>query len=57
MKTITYLLKEKEFNKIIFTQDEGYPEHNKLRKKLKNIWLKNKNFQNLLDEAIYIIKK
>jgi hypothetical protein len=56
-ESLTFLLNEPEFNKIILCQDSGYPEHLKLRKKLKNIWLKNKNFQNLIDKAIFAILK
>lgn len=56
-ESLTFLLNESEFESIILSQDSGYPEHNKLRKKLSNIWSKNKDFQNLLDEAIGIIKK
>jgi len=56
-ESMTFLLNEPEFENIILSQDEGYPEHQELRKKLRNIWSKNKNFQNLLDEAICIIKR
>lgn len=56
-EAMTFLLNETEFEGIILSQDNGYPEHLELRKKLKNIWSKNKNFQNLIDEAICIIKK
>jgi len=56
-EVLTFLLNETEFEDIILSQDNGYPEHQKLRKKLKNIWSKNKNFQNLIDEAICSIKK
>ncbi|MFA5248346.1 MAG: hypothetical protein WC415_03815 [Patescibacteria group bacterium] len=56
-ESLTFLLNEPEFNKIIMCKDVGYPEHIKLRKKLQNIWLKNKNFQNLIDEAIMIVLK
>lgn len=56
-EVLTFLLNEPEFEGIILSQDNGYPEHQELRKKLKNIWSKNKNFQNLIDEAICIIKK
>jgi hypothetical protein len=54
-ESLTFLLNEPEFNEIILCQDPGYPEHLKLRKELKNIWLKNKNFQNLIDKAILLI--
>jgi hypothetical protein len=50
------LLNETEFDDIILSQDGGYPEHAELRAKLKNIWSKNKNFQNLLDEGILLVK-
>lgn len=56
-ESLTFLLNEPEFNEIILCQDAGYPEHSGAREKLKNIWLKNKNFQELIDEAITIIKK
>lgn len=56
-ESLTFLLNEQEFDIIILSQDNGYPKHETLRKKLKNIWLENKDFQNLLDETIHIIKK
>ncbi len=56
-ESLTFLLNEPEFDKIILSQDVGYPEHIKLRNKLKNIWLRNKDFQDLLDIAISIVKK
>ena len=56
-EALTFLLNESEFEGIILSQDNGYPEHQKLRKKLKNIWSKDRNLQNLIDETIYIIKK
>lgn len=56
-ESLTFLLNEPEFDNIILFQDNGYPEHKELRKKLKNTWTKNKDFQNLVDEAIRIIKK
>lgn len=56
-ESLTFLLNEPEFKEIILCQDGGYPEHDELRKKLKSIWLKNKDFKKLIDEAISIIKK
>ena len=56
-EALTFLLNEPEFDKIVLSQDVGYPEHLKLRKQLRNIWMKNKDFQNLLDRAISIFKK
>lgn len=56
-ESLTFLLNEPEFDKIILCQDDGYPEHQELRKKLRSIWLKNKDFQNLIAESISVIKK
>ena len=56
-ESMTFLLNEPEFSNIILSQDNGYPKHEELRKKLKSIWSKNKDFQNLLDESISIIGK
>ena len=56
-ESLTFLLNEPEFDGIILSEDRGYPEHIKFRKKLKNIWAKNKDFKNLIDEAVLIIKK
>ena len=55
-ESLTFLLNEPEFDKIILSYDNGYPDHRKLREKLKNIWLKNKDFKKLIDEAISVIK-
>ena len=51
-EALTFLLNEHEFNKIISFKDQGYPDHQQLRTKLKKIWKKDKNFKNLLDKAI-----
>lgn len=56
-ESLTFLLNEPEFNKIILCQDAGYPEHGKLRRMLKEIWQKGKNFQSFLDKAIEIVKE
>lgn len=55
-ESLTFLLNEPEFSKIILVEDIGYPEHFLLREKLKNIWHTNKDFNNLLEKAIEIIK-
>lgn len=55
-ESLTFLLNESEFSKIILVEDIGYPEHFLLREKLKNIWRANKDFDNLLEKAIEIIK-
>lgn len=56
-ESLTFLLNEPEFDKIILSQDAGYPEHMELREKFKSNWLKDKNFQSLIDRAVSIIKK
>ncbi len=56
-ESLTFLLNELEFDKIILCQDAGYPEHDSLRNKLKNIWREDKNFQSFLDKAIEITKE
>ncbi|MBU1130947.1 hypothetical protein KJ840_02335 [Patescibacteria group bacterium] len=55
-EALTFLLNEQEFEEIILSNDFGYPEHIQLRKKLRNIWLKDKNFKNLIDRAVLIIR-
>lgn len=55
-EALTFLLNEEEFSEIILCGDSGYPEHKELRNKLKNIWSKNKDFQNFLDKAVLTIK-
>jgi len=55
-ESLTFLLNESEFSRIILVEDIGYPEHLLLRGKLKNIWRANKDFDNLLEKAIKIIR-
>lgn len=55
-EALTFLLNESEFEEIILVNDYGYPEHKELRKKLRNIWLKDKNFKNLIDKSILLIQ-
>lgn len=56
-EALTFLLNEDEFADIVLCNDNGYPEHQKLRKKLQVIWQKEKSFQKFLDLAILEIKK
>lgn len=56
-EALTFLLNKKEFGEIILCDDAGYPEHQKLRKKLQKIWAKEKDFQKLLDKAILEAKE
>jgi len=55
-EALTFLLNESGFEEIILVNDFGYPEHKELRKKLKSVWLKDKNFKNLVDKAVLLIK-
>lgn len=56
-ESLTFLLNESEFSKIVLCQDNGYPNHYKLREKLRSIWAKEKDFQKLIDKAISLVKK
>lgn len=51
-EAVTFLLNEPEFNKIIEFKDRGYPVHQRLRKKIKRIWRRNKDFKKFLDKII-----
>lgn len=58
-ESLTFLLNEPEFDNIILRQDNGYPEQQKMREKLRKIWRKEKDFQKFLDRSIkelYYIK-
>jgi len=56
-ESLTFLLNEPEFENIILSDDNGYPNHQKLRKKLQKIWQNEKDFQKFLDLAIIEVKK
>lgn len=51
-EALTFLLNEPEFQGILLSRDRGYPEHQKMRRWLKKIWSKEKDFQKFLDRAI-----
>jgi hypothetical protein len=53
-ESLTFLLNDPEFDQIILCQDNGYPDHFALRKKLQNIWEQNRNFQELVEAGIKI---
>ena len=55
-EAITFLLNEPVFKKLYLAPDNGYPNHVELRKKLKRVWDKDKNFKRFLDKAIKVIK-
>lgn len=55
-ESLTFLLNEPGFNEIVLVGDDGYPEHRELRKKLKSIWQKEKNFEKFLDKAVAATK-
>ena len=54
-EALTFLLNT-DFNDLILSEDIGYPSHKKLRARLKQIWLREKNFKKFLDKAIKIVK-
>lgn len=51
-ESLTFLLNEPEFNDILPASDRGYVNHQEFRKKLKEMWNKNKNFDLFINEAI-----
>lgn len=56
-ESLTFLLNEPIFKRFYLAPDQGYLLHQTLRKKLKKIWSKEKNFAKFLDKAIEVIKK
>lgn len=54
-EALTFLLNEKEFDEIILCDDNGYPEHQKLRKELQEVWRKNRNLEKLLEKGIQLV--
>lgn len=54
-EALTFILNT-DFNDLLLVEDKGYPAHQKLRKKLKKIWEKEKNFNKFLDKAIMLMK-
>lgn len=56
-EALTFLLNEPEFKKVVLVEDQGYPDHQKLRKALKKVWQDNKEFDVFLKKALKIVKK
>lgn len=54
-ESLTVLLNE-EMKDILSRPDYGYKEHQNLRNQIIQLWRKNKNFKNLLDNTIKILK-
>jgi hypothetical protein len=55
-EALTFLLNEKEFDEIILCDDNGYPEHQQLRRKLQALWKKERNFEKLIYVGINLAK-
>lgn len=55
-ESLTFLLNT-DFNDLILCEDVGYPNHKKLRTRLRKIWEQEKDFKKFLDKAIKIIKE
>jgi len=55
-ESLTFLLNEPEFKEIILVKDKGYPNHQKMRRQLKKIWRRDKNFSIFLEKSIKIVK-
>jgi hypothetical protein len=54
-ESLTFILNT-DFGDLLTGYDGGYPNHQELRKKLKVVWEKDKNFQRFLDKAIEMVK-
>lgn len=52
-EALTFIL-DTDFKDLLLCKDRGYLVHQKLRKELKGIWEKDKNFERFLDKAIKI---
>jgi hypothetical protein len=46
-----------EASNLRFELDKGYPAHKKIRLKIKNDWIKHKNFEKVLDNVCSYVKK
>ena len=55
-EALTFLLNEEEFKDLLSDRDPSYPNHKILRQKLSKIWRKDRNFRDLLDQGIKLVK-
>jgi len=55
-ETLTFILNS-DFSDLLLYEDKGYPNHQKIRERLRKIWEKDKNFGRFLDKAIKITQK
>jgi len=56
LKEALTVLLNLEFKDLGFTEDKGYPKHQELRKELANFWLREKDFDKLIDFGINFLK-
>jgi hypothetical protein len=54
-ESLTFLLNEPEFENIILQNEQGYPDHLKLRSQLQKLWQKEKNFEKFLTNCFKIL--
>lgn len=57
LKEATTFILNTDFGDLLTGYDNGYPNHQELREKLKLIWSKEKNFKKFLNKAIKITKE
>jgi len=55
-ETITFTLNNSILNKLNLPKDKAYPKHKKLVKELNRFWIRDKNFNKLLDKLIILLK-
>ncbi len=53
---VTFILTVSMLHKLNLPKDKSYPKHKKLIKELQRFWIKDKNFEKLLDKSISTIK-
>ena len=56
LKEALTILLNLEFNDLWFIKEIGYESHEKLREFIKNQWMKNKNFDVLLNKCVVYLK-
>ena len=57
VKEATTVLLNVEAEDLMFSLDKGYPDHKKIRLKIKNDWNRYKNFEKVLDNVCGYVKK
>lgn len=54
-EALTFLLNEDEFKDLITVPDKGYDAHRQIRDQLQEIWRKNRDFDQLVEDAVGLV--